>query len=106
MYRNVPVPREVTIEPFPEELVPHVQRIFEAHGGRLDMLNMLFTAHFPIGTVKHFIWPALISWRWTVVFPDNYEIVLIELRNGRAALGFNPDEFPQEIQDKYSLLFP
>jgi len=90
-----PVPSRVEIEPILPDFVTYVQRVMHEQGGRLEVVTeSRQIAHFPPGTIKRFIWPACYNWRYDVYFPDDYCILLVEFRDGRVGLGFDPREFP------------
>jgi len=106
LYGDMPVAGSIDIEPFLPDFVSHVQRIMEEHGGRLEVLSNRQVAHFPPGTIRRFIWPACYSWRYDVYFPDSYSIMLVETRDGKKLLGFDPQEFPESLKRKYPAMFP
>jgi len=94
LHGDIPVPGSIDIEPFLPDLVPHVQRVMQEHGGQLEVLPDRQIAHFPPGTLKRFIWPAYYNWRYDLYFPDGYCIMLAETWNGKKLLEFDPKEFP------------
>ncbi len=105
LYGDMPVPGSIDIEPFLSDFIPHVQRIIEEHGGRLEVLPDRQIVHFPPGTLKRFIWPACHSWRFDLYFPDGYCIMLVETRDGKKLLGFDPQGFPESLKYKYPEMF-
>lgn len=84
IYPDVPMPMSIIIEPV---LLPYseiVMELMRSHGGELDSNE----AFFPQGTLKRFLWPRIIDWRYVIVFPDGYEIGLIETRDRKNILSF------------------
>jgi len=70
VYPDMPLPTSLIIEPI---LLQHrviVMKPIKNHGGRLDANE----AFFPQGTIKRFIWPRILDWRYSIIFPDGYEI--------------------------------
>jgi hypothetical protein len=86
MYPDVPMPASLIIEPIDPCYLPIVSELMNEHGGGLNA-NEVF---FPQGTVKRFIWPRILDWRYTIIFPDGYEMGLTETRDGRNILSCNP----------------
>ncbi len=88
MYPDVPMPVSLIIEPIGPCYLAIVLELMNEHGGQLDA-NEVF---FPQGTVKRFIWPRILDWRYTIIFPDGYEMGLTETRDGRNILSCNPTD--------------
>jgi hypothetical protein len=85
IYPDVPMPASLIIEPIDPRYLATVSELMEEHGGALNA-NEVF---FPQGTMKRFLWPRILNWRYTIIFPDGYEIGLTETRDGRNILSFN-----------------
>ena len=88
MYPDVPMPVSLIIEPIDPRYLAVVSELMKDHGGRLEMKEVFF----PQGTIKRFIWPRILDWRYLVIFPDGYEIGLTQTREGKNILSFNSDD--------------
>jgi len=82
------MPSALEIEPILPHYLDILKAIMQSHGGALEAT----TAFFPEGTVKKFLWPRTLDCRYLIIFPDKYEVLLVESRDGRHALGFDPTD--------------
>jgi len=79
MYPDVPMPVSLMIEPIDPRYLAVVSELMKYHGGRLETKEVFF----PQGTIKRFIWPRILDWRYRIIFPDGYEIGLTQTREGK-----------------------
>lgn len=88
MYPDVPMPASLVIEPIDPRYLPIVSELMKAHGGALNA-NEIF---LPQGTIKRFIWPRILDWKYRIIFPDGYEMGLTETSDGKNILSCNPTD--------------
>lgn len=86
MYPDVPMPANLMIEPIDPCYLPIVSALMKDHGGGLNAHE----AFFPQGTIKRFLWPRILDWRYRIIFPDGYQMGLMETKDGQNILLFNP----------------
>ena len=87
-YSDQPMPTTIRIDPINPRYLKRVNQLMKEHGGGINAEE----AVFPDGTIKRFNWPRIIHTRYTVLFPDGWQIGLTETRDGKNMLSFDPDE--------------
>lgn len=96
--------KTITAASYVEDYIEPIRTIMHKHGGDLQVFphHVVFT--FPEGTYKVELFPRIESSRYTIHFPDGYELhEVVAATTGRVYIHFSLSDLPEHIQKKYGM---
>jgi hypothetical protein len=89
---------EVQLPPLRPGVADVLRSVLQAHGGGVEEEALGCVFRFPDGTTKQRLFPQVQTTRYTICFPDGYQLFHTVERNGSCNLWFDQHDLPADVQ--------